>query len=118
MGAGSGWVFFSGARVIAPTILSLFESLVGRVVLGAVAVQTEGGGRVYARRAAVLCSGECTPRDGLSHAQKEGRRAWCVPAAPVWCGALNWCKSRLPLKLASLRGKPRTKHVLSDKTKN
>ena len=66
VGAGSGWVFFSGARVIAPTILSLFESLVGRVVLGAVAVQTEGGGRVYARRAAVLCSEECTPRDGLS----------------------------------------------------
>ena len=75
MGAGSGWVFLSGERVIAPTILSLFESLVGRVVLGAVAVQTEGGGRVYARRAAVLCNGECTPRDGLSYAQKEGRRA-------------------------------------------
>ena len=100
MGAGSGWVFFSGARVIAPTILSLFESLVGRVVLGAVAVQTEGGGRVYARRAAVLCSGECTPRDGLSHAQKEGRRAWCVPATPEWCWALYGSRA----KLASLRG--------------
>ena len=98
MGAGSGWVFFSGARVIAPTILSLFESLVGRVVLGAVAVQTEGGGRVYARRAAVLCSGECTPRDGLSHAQKEGRRAWCVPAARVLGALVNVALGALPRK--------------------
>ena len=89
MGAGSGWVFFSGARVIAPTVLSLFESLVGRVVLALLLCRQEGGGRVYARRAAVLCSGECTPRDGLSHAQKEGRRAWCVPATPEWCWALG-----------------------------
>ena len=102
MGAGSGWVFFSGARVIAPTILSLFESLVGRVVLFAVAVQTEGGGRVYARRAAVLCSGECTPRDGLSNAQKEGRRTWCVPATPEWC----WARGRaLPREVGKFEGK-------------
>ena len=54
---------------------------------------------MYARRAAVLCSDECTPRDGLSHAQKEGRRAWCVPAhARVVLGSLA------AQKLASLRG--------------
>ena len=40
---------------------------------------------MYARRAAVLCNGECTPRDGFSYAQKEGRRAWwcCLPR-PTW----------------------------------
>ena len=72
-----------------PVAIRKLACSVVRVVLGAVAVQTERGGRVYARRAAVLCSDECTPRDGLSHAQKEGRRAWCVlPAAPDAFGAL------------------------------
>ena len=43
---------------------------------------------MYARRAAVLCNGECSPRDGLSHAQKEGRRAGCVLPARHVVGAV------------------------------
>ena len=38
MGAGSGWVFFSGARVIAPTILSRFESLRALLVVWSLAL--------------------------------------------------------------------------------
>ena len=59
---------------------------------------------MYARFAAVPCSDECTPRDGLSHAQKEGRRAWCVPATPEWCWALRG-KSTLPRKVGKFQGK-------------
>ena len=38
VGAGSGWVFFSGARVIAPTILSRFESLRALLVVWSLAL--------------------------------------------------------------------------------
>ena len=38
VGAGSGWVFFSGARVIAPTILSLLESLRALLVVWSLAL--------------------------------------------------------------------------------
>ena len=50
------------------------------MVLGAVAVQREGGGRVYARRAAVLCNGECPLRDGALPCAK-GRAEGGVCAA-------------------------------------
>ena len=58
---------------------------------------------MYARRAAVLCNGECTPRDGLAPVRKrKGRRVSCLPRPPDAFGAL--CSSRLPRR-ASLRGK-------------
>ena len=69
MGAGSGWVFFSGARVIAPTILSLLESLRARLVVWSLALS--------------LCrqkeAGECTRGARLCCAVASARRAMGSP---------------------------------------
>ena len=97
VGAGSGWVFFSGARVIAPTILSRFESLRALLVVWSLALslcrEKEAG---ECTRGARLCCAMASARCAmvLSHAQKEGRRAACVlPAAATWSAL---CSSRLP----------------------
>ena len=63
-GAGSGWAFFSGARVIAPTILSLLESLRALLVVWSLALS--------------LCrekeAGECTRGARLCCAMASARR--------------------------------------------
>ena len=68
MGAGSGWVFFS-ERVIAPTILSLFESLRALLVVWSLAL--------------LLCRerevGECTRGARLCCAMASARRAMGSP---------------------------------------
>ena len=67
---------------------------------------------MYARRAAVLCNGECSLRDELSNAQKEGRRAWCVlPAAATWSAL---CFVALAAK-ATLRGQAADQLAISSK---
>ena len=69
MGAGSGWVFLSGERVIAPTILSLLESLRARLVVWSLALS--------------LCrekeAGECTRGARLCCAMASARRAMGSP---------------------------------------
>ena len=69
VGAGSGWVFLSGERVIAPTILSRFESLRARLVVWSLALS--------------LCrekeAGECTRGARLCCAMASARRAMGTP---------------------------------------
>ena len=69
MGACSGWVFLSGERVIAPTILSRFESLRARLVVWSLALS--------------LCrekeAGECTRGARLCCAVASARRAMGSP---------------------------------------
>ena len=68
-GAGSAWAFFSGARVIAPTILSLLESLRALLVVWSLAL--------------LLCrqkeAGECTRGARLCCAVASARRAMGSP---------------------------------------
>ena len=96
MGAGSGWVFFSGARVIVPTILSRFESLRALLVVWSLALslcrRNEAG---ECTRAARLCCAVTSARRAMGSPMRKRKGAGRgVPAAPDVLGAL--CSSRLP----------------------
>ena len=104
VGAGSGWVFFSGARVIAPTILSRFESLRALLVVWSLALS--------------LCrrneAGECTRAARLCCAVTSARRAMGSPMRKRKGGGRGGaaCRGDVPLVAfvvlaakATLRGK-------------
>ena len=81
MGAGSGWVFLSGERVIAPTILSRFESLRARLVVWSLALslcrEKEAG---ECTRGARLCCAMASARCAMSspmRKRKGGGRGVC-----------------------------------------
>ena len=98
MGAGSGWVFLSGERVIAPTILSRFESLRALLVMWSLALSLCRNRR---RRESVRAARGCAVQWRVHAARwvllcAKGRAQGVVvlPAAPDVVGAL--CSSRLP----------------------
>ena len=107
VGAGSGWVFFSGARVIAPTILSRFESLRALLVVWSLALSLCRNRR---RRESVRAVRGCAVQ-WRAHAARwalpcaKGRAEGVVRAsAPEWCWALRG-KSTLPRKVGKFQGK-------------
>ena len=85
MGAGLHWVFLSGARVIAPTILSLLESLRALLVVWSLAL--------------LLCRerevGECTRGARLCCAVASARRAMGSPMRKRKGGGRGVCLPRL-----------------------